>query len=214
MYRRYLSALIAGDRRRCLQIVGALLESRVDIKGLYIGLFQRSLYEVGDLWERREVSVAVEHLATAITDCALNMVHPILFAREHRGSSAVISCVVNEFHQIGGKIVADYLELHGWNGYFLGANSPVDDLVDFVRKKSPNLVGLSVSLDSHLVPLGQVLDRLAAEYPSLPVLVGGQAFRHGGSDMLSSYPRASYIASLDELDEYLAARQATEGTRV
>lgn len=38
---------------------------------MYQDLVQRSLYEVGELWERGHVSVATEHLATAITESLL-----------------------------------------------------------------------------------------------------------------------------------------------
>ena len=69
-----------------------------------------------------------EHLATAISESLLNLTYPRLFAQPRNGKSAVVTCVSNEYHQIGGKMVADIFELNGWRGHFLGANMPEADL--------------------------------------------------------------------------------------
>ena len=76
LYQAYLACLLAGDKAGCRRIVADLLGAAIEIKELYTDLFQRSLYEIGDLWECHEVSVAVEHLATAITDSLLHLVYP------------------------------------------------------------------------------------------------------------------------------------------
>ncbi len=97
----------------------------MELKSLYMDLFQRSLYAVGELWELNKISVAREHLATAITESLLNLVYPRLFENTPTGKKVVVSCAANELHQIGGKIVADFFELNGWESHFLGANTPV-----------------------------------------------------------------------------------------
>jgi methanogenic corrinoid protein MtbC1 len=107
LYRNYLASLLAGEHRPCHTVVTGLLERGVEIKDLYLGLFQRSLYELGEMWERRKISVAVEHMASAITESLLTLVYPAIFSAEHSDKSVVISCVANEYHQIGGKMVAD-----------------------------------------------------------------------------------------------------------
>jgi len=80
VYEEYLAALLAGDRARCTALVEELLAAGVGLKDLYVHLFQRALYRVGELWERQRVSVAVEHLATAITERLLTLVQARLFS--------------------------------------------------------------------------------------------------------------------------------------
>lgn len=199
LYRRYLAWLLAGQRRQCHALVSDLLDRGVEIKALYIELFQRSLYEIGQMWERREISVAVEHMASAITESLLTLVYPTIFAAEHGDKSAVISCAANEYHQIGGKMVADLFELHGWHGYFLGANTPQDDLLRLIEEKRPQLVGLSLSVLSNLPNLLAALEAITGRWPDLRILVGGQAFRHGGDEAISKYSNVACVRSLDEL---------------
>ncbi len=201
LYSLYLQGLLSGDRSRCGDIVRDLLDRNVTVKTLYLDLFQRSMYEVGSLWEMNKVSVAVEHLATSITESLLTLAYPRIFSAEHVGKKAVISCVANEYHQIGGKMVADIFELHGWDGYFLGANTPINALLQMVQDKQPDLVGLSLSIFFNMPNLYNVLDQLRTAFPEMPVIVGGQAFRWGGRDIDKRYAGVTHIASLDDLQQ-------------
>jgi methanogenic corrinoid protein MtbC1 len=205
-YRQYLDALLAGDRRRCREIFENWLAADTDLRTLYEERLQRSLYDVGERWERGQISVAAEHLATAITDSLLNLVYPRLFGRPHSGRSAVISCAANEYHQIGGKMVADWFELHGWRGYFLGANTPLRDLLDLIRDKRPAAVALSLTVYFQLDSLIATAVAIRSEFPGVPVLAGGQAFRWGGRERVERIPGVCYLASLTELDAWIRFR--------
>jgi methanogenic corrinoid protein MtbC1 len=206
-YQDYLRELLAGNRGGCHQAASALLDQGEDVKTIYVDLFQRSLYEVGELWERNRISVSVEHLATAITESLLTLMYPRLFASPRKGHKAVVSSAANEMHQLGGKMVADLLEMNGWDSYFLGANTPVADLVDLVGEKSPNLVCLSLAVYMNMVNLIESLQELNEHFPNLPVLVGGQAFQLGGADAVGRFPNARLVSSLDELEAYLEGFQ-------
>ena len=199
LYSHYLQGLLSGDKSRCLDIVRDLLDRDIAVKTLYLDLFQRSMYEVGSLWEMNKVSVAVEHLATCITESLFSLVYPCIFSAEHIGKKAIISCVANEYHQIGGKMVADMFELHGWDGYFLGANTPINALLQMIEDKQPDLVGLSLSIYFNMPNLYEVLDQLRTAFPQMPVIVGGQAFCWGGRDIGRRYAGVTHIASLNDL---------------
>jgi methanogenic corrinoid protein MtbC1 len=199
-YAQYLAALLDGNRAVCQAITEDLRAGGVGLKGLYVNLFQRALYQVGELWEHNQVSVAVEHLATAITERLLTSVQAQVFSGQQRERSVVIACVADEYHQLGARMVADLAELRGWRGHFLGANTPLPDLRRLIEACRPTLVGLSLSIYSNLPALLRALDALEAAYPDLPILVGGQAFRWGGLDALQRYQNVSYVASLDELE--------------
>jgi len=203
MYDRYLTRLIAGDRRACREVVVALLDQGLDIKTLYLEFFQKSLYAVGDLWAANKVTVAVEHLATAITESLLPLVYPKLFAVARCGRRAVVSCSANEHHQIGGKMVADMMELNGWDAYFLGADTPVVDLLAFIEANQPDLVGLSLSLSRNLPYLTTAVRAIREWDSRLPIIVGGQAFGQDADQFLSAQTHVALLRSLPELEGYL-----------
>ena len=202
-YDRYLSHLLAGNRFECRKIVEKLLAAEVDIRDLYLSIFQRSLYRVGELWETNRISVATEHLATSITESLLTLVYPELFSAEHVGKKAIISCGLNEFHQVGGRIVADILELNGWDSYFLGANTPAQDLVQYIDKKQPDMLGMSLSIYFNMPALVEMVVEVRASFPRLDVIVGGQAFRWGGADALKDCANVILVPSITELENLI-----------
>jgi methanogenic corrinoid protein MtbC1 len=205
VYSRYLFHLLAGKRVECRTVVEELLAAKIDIRDLYLQLFQQSLYRVGELWEADRISVATEHVATSITETLLTLVYPELFSGDRSGKKAVISCGVNEFHQVGGKIVADIFELNGWDSYFLGANTPVRDLVNFIDEKKPDLLGISLSIYFNLPALVETVAEVRGSFPQLDIIVGGQAFRWGGRDAIQKSSNVTLVPSIEELEELIRA---------
>lgn len=201
LYHEYLNDLLAGRRAKCHETIKELMAGKIEVKALYESLFKRSMYKVGELWENNLITVANEHLATSITESLMNLVHPSIFATERIGKKAVISCSPNEFHQVGGKMVADILELNGWDGHFLGANTPTDDMAQFIQDTKPDFVGLSLSILSNIDNLRQSIEVIRVNFPNLDLVIGGQAFRWGGVDTLRRYPGAEYLPTLDELEK-------------
>ena len=203
LYQEYLQALLAGRRAQCHDIVQMLLDKKFAIKRLYSDLFQRSMYEIGELWENNRITVANEHLATSITESLLNLVYPFLFATDRIGKKAVISCSANEFHQVGGKMVADLFELNGWDGHFLGANTPPEDMAQFIEDVQPDVIGLSLSILSNMEHLKHSIEILQSNFSDMPLLVGGQAFRWGGADIIKKYKNTDLITSIDDLEKMI-----------
>ncbi len=203
VYREYFDALLVGDRFACHRIVQALLEQDIAIHAVYVELFQRSMYEVGDLWERNKISVATEHLATAITESLMTLAYPKIFSAEHIGRSAIVAAVSNEYHQIGAKMVADIFELNGWNGYFLGANTPTPDLVRVIIERRPDVLALSLSISSNLPSLIEIIDEVRSFDEELPILVGGQAFTWIEPETIGGYPRVEHLETLERLERFI-----------
>ncbi|UCZ55849.1 cobalamin-dependent protein [Desulfurispirillum indicum] len=202
-YQAFLKVLLQGDRSSCHTQVESMLRQDTPIRAIYVELFQRALYEVGALWEANRISVAVEHLATAIVESLLGTIYPRLFAAERTGRKAVISCVAGEYHQIGGRMVADTFEMCGWDGYFLGANTPMEELCHILLEKKPNMLALSLSVFFNLHHLHTAIARIRTDMPEIPIIVGGQAFRWGGRDIGSTYSGVRYIPTLQHLERVL-----------
>ena len=63
----YTNGLLQGDKEKCTQIVEDLISEKVEIKDIYVDLFQRSMYHVGKMWEQGQLSISEEHIGTEIT---------------------------------------------------------------------------------------------------------------------------------------------------
>lgn len=206
IYDHYFEVLLNGDRKTCSSIVRDLLDEGIEIKSLYRDLFEKTLYEVGHLWETNKISVAKEHLVTAITESLLSLIYPHLFKKKPLSKKAIISCAANEYHQIGGKMVADILQLNGWDSYFLGANTPVDQMLEFIEEIQPDILGLSLSIYFNLPSLKREIETVNAHFPDLEIIVGGQAFRWGEMPSLKGFKNLTYMASLDQLEKEFGSK--------
>ncbi len=204
-YNSYLSSLLKGNRSDCGKMVNKLLGVGMPVKKLYQQLFQRSLYRVGELWEFNRISVAVEHLATSVTEGLMNQMYSDIISSGRSGKKAIISSVENELHQVGGKMVADIFEMHGWDCLYLGANTPVYDLIRFIHETEPDLVGLSLTVYFHLGILKKTIEAIRKEFKELKIIIGGQAFRYGGESVAKQYDGVTYLSSLDDLEIMILA---------
>jgi methanogenic corrinoid protein MtbC1 len=202
VYERYLDQLLSGDFRGCKSTMSLVLERGTTIRDVYQGLFQRSLYEVGRRWEGNLISVAVEHVATAITETLMGVVAPEVFARPSTQGTAVVACVAGELHSIGARMIADVLQLNGWNAHFLGANVPGADLAAYVKKETATLVGLSISLRPDLTHLPGLVGSIRGVRPDVTLVVGGQGFGSEGP-ALAAREGVQWVADVGAFEDYL-----------
>lgn len=202
-YEKYFNYLIIGAKNECIAIFNEVLRKNVPVEEIYTQLFQRSLYQVGEYWEMNKISVATEHMATAITESLMIRLQPQLFLTERTGKKAVIACVANEYHQVGAKMVADIFEMYGWDGYFIGANTPFAELIRFLESKNPDVVGLSLSIYYNLPVLKKTIANIRQHFPELPIIVGGQGFRWGGSEITQEFSNVALLSGLETLRKFI-----------
>jgi len=127
------------------------------------------LRELGEGWERGEISIAQEHFASNLLRGRL-----LGLARGwDRGSGprAVLACPSGERHDLGLVIFGLALREHGWRITFLGADSPPETVVDTVRRIVPAVVVFAVADPARLEGVEGVAAALADQ--STTVWVGG-----------------------------------------
>lgn len=202
-YRRYLDGLLTNNRQECRECFEQWLAASPDLRSVYEDLVRRSLYEVGELWEKGKISVATEHMATAISESLLDLTYPRLFAQPRNGKSAIVTCVANEYHQIGGRMVADIFELKGWRGYFIGANRPLAELKEMIQEKNPKVVAFSLATVLNLNRLLLTIEAIREAFPEVPILVGGQALRWLKPCQVEIRPGVKAVKNLSELEAWI-----------
>jgi methanogenic corrinoid protein MtbC1 len=205
----YLDALLAGDRVSASRIVHTCLHDGDSVIQLYEQVIQPALYRVGELWEHNQISVAAEHMATAISEGVMNELYGGIISPNRIGKTALIASVEKELHQVGAKMVSDLFEMHGWDTIFLGANTPIDELLRMVRDHPAQLIGLSLSVYFHLPELEQMIDRFRGEYPDIPILIGGQGLRNVGKQVALEREGVHFYSNLTDLDRHMTELSGT-----
>ena len=172
---RYLAALLAGDRRGALRVIDAAVEGGHPVATLQCDVVRAAQREIGRLWECNDISIAQEHMATAISHVALSRLFELATPAERTERRVVVACVEGERHEFPARLVADFLDLGGYDVTFLGADVPTDHLMRLLRAHLPDLLALSVTMSFNAPALLRAVEQVRAEMPAMPILVGGHA---------------------------------------
>lgn len=175
---KYLEYLLDSKRNDASLFILDLAKNNVLPKNIYLGIFQPVQYEVGRLWQTNKISVAVEHYCTAVTQMIMSQLYPYIFSSKKNGKSFVATCASGELHELGIRMVADLLEMEGWDTYYLGANTPIEDLVQTVREKRPDILGISATMTFHLEKVNEIISIIRKDISSgeMKIIVGGYLF--------------------------------------
>ncbi|BCS30821.1 hypothetical protein TBR22_A00210 [Luteitalea sp. TBR-22] len=201
---RFLEAQLKGDRRRAVRLLMEQgLDTGLSATDLLLRVITPAQREIGRLWEANAVSVADEHVATAISQLAMSHLYGRALPTDIRREHVLVACVDGEWHDMGARVAADVLEHHGFSVRLLGPSVPVDALLERVASEAPDIVLLSMTMDVHAPALTTAVRALKARFPNLPVLVGGR----GCADRnLAEYglphltaPRAAVCAEIERL---------------
>jgi methanogenic corrinoid protein MtbC1 len=176
---RYLELLLAGDRPSASALILDAADRGVSVRDIYLHVFQRTQHEVGRRWQMNELTVAEEHFCTAATQLIMSQLYPRIFATPRVGRRLVAACVGGDLHEIGMRMVADFFEMAGWDTYYLGANTPLDGIVESVAQRRADALAISATMTYHVSRVGEVVravrERAGARAPR--ILVGGYPFR-------------------------------------
>jgi methanogenic corrinoid protein MtbC1 len=179
IYSTYLHAIREGDRRRAFQVIDDARGAGVDLSTIYVEVFQPALREIGCLWQQNVISVADEHLATAITQAAMARAYESAFTwRTALGRTLIAACVDTERHEVGLRMLCDLLDLEGWHTTYLGAAVPVESLITMMQRRKPDVIALSAALAPHVPRIRTMIEAidkaLGAARPM--IIVGGRPF--------------------------------------
>ncbi len=198
--KRFLEALLEGDRQQSLKISMEHCSGADDIMDFYCDILRPAMYRIGELWENGELSVAEEHLATAIANCVIAMQYMQFNPPEHaeRGA-AIVASAHNEYHEMGARLVANALEMDGWDVKYLGANTPGEEILKMTDKIQPILLAVSVTMPFNLENVFELTDKVkkARSTRNTRVMLGGLAFNNS-PELADSFASDGYAPNCRE----------------
>lgn len=183
-------ALLSGNHIEAQAILKRSLAAGCSLIDFELHIIQPALYDIGEKWQANQVSVAQEHLATAIAQSVMSVGLQHSQLKESVGKRVLLACVEGNNHAVGLQMVADAFLLAGWEVQYLGANVPVSSLISQSVAWKPDLIGLSVSFPQQVrvarATINQLSEQFGAERPA--VMIGGLAFNRfsGLSDVVGA----------------------------
>ena len=171
------NALLAGNRNSASSIFDRCFARGHGLVDIELHVIQPALYGIGRKWQNNQVSVAQEHLATAISQSIMTLGLVKSEVPASNGNKVLLACVAGNNHAVGLQMVADAFQLGGWEVQYLGANVPTPALIQHLAQYRPNLLGLSVSFAQQLRVVKDIIAQLTLSMGVArpPVIVGGLA---------------------------------------
>lgn len=166
-----------------------------------------TMYHIGDLWENNQISVADEHLATAVCDFVLSQVD---YRSTKQGldqaKKVLLFGVEEEQHYLGLKMVASVFREHGWKVRYLGPNLPLEHVHKQITTFKPDVIGISAALSYRLPKLQEVVESFQKLEWNPQILIGGRmAKKHDLSKFVSD--KVFIMKDLEQLQGWLEEDQ-------
>lgn len=190
------AALDALDERAAHAVLDQLFGA-LTVEAVIRDVLMPYLHELGDRWERGEVTVGQEHFASNVIRSRLAALTAGWGAGQ--GPLALLACPSGELHDIALLSFGLVLRRTGWRVVFLGADSPMADVERTADAIGPDLVVLAASDRARFDAIRPDLVRLAS---GRSVALAGA----GASPELGAAVGAQYV----EFDPVSAAQRLAE----
>lgn len=199
---QFAGHLLQGDESSALDVLKREYNDH-DLIDLYEDIVTPAMRHVGVLWEENEITVADEHLATAVCDFVLSSLTP---SKKQVNTAAVKKTMLfgieQEQHYLGIKMVAVLFREHGWHVDYMGPDLPLSDALSHAEKTRPDVIGMSTALPYRLTALQKAVASFEKTAASSQVILGGRtAVRHNVHSLFSD--NVLILSSLRELDHWI-----------
>ncbi len=131
---------------------------------------------VGEKFESGEYFLSELVVAGEVMKEGLKVINPYIKAGSAKKlRKVVIATVEGDHHDLGKNIVTTLLRVHGFEVVDLGKDVPTDKIINAVKERKPDILGLSALLTVTMPKMGEAIKALkvADLREKVKVIVGG-----------------------------------------
>jgi diguanylate cyclase (GGDEF)-like protein len=178
--RRYGDALRIAQTAAAEQVVDDALAAGLTPSAIQSLIIEPAMVRIGQLWEADAITVADEHLATAVSQAVLvKLFDRLSVARPRSRERVLLAAVERQHHVLGLRMIADVMEGAGFDVLYLGADVPVDALRRFAAEHQPAITGLGFALSVGVGILAESIHAVQQACPATRIMLGGRAVPPG-----------------------------------
>jgi 5-methyltetrahydrofolate--homocysteine methyltransferase len=158
------------------ELVNEALDNGVPVKRVLSESLSDAMEVVGKKYETKEYLIPDMLASAECVGTAMDILEPQLVdAGVDSKGRCVVATVEGDLHDIGKNIVATLIKGAGYEIIDLGTSVPADRIVEVVRDKQAQFLGLSALLSTTMTKMPVVMEQLQAAgvRGDVSVLVGG-----------------------------------------
>ena len=178
--------------------------ARAGLRGsdILVGVVQPALYEIGALWERGEVTVALEHRFSVFCRKVLERMRLPQRPEAGAGARILLALAPDNRHDLGVRVLERLALEKGVSCLVLPTGTGASEIVSAAVREKPALVGLSMALSSSMAGVSELIRLLRAALPDVRVAVGGRLMREPDADY---FPEVVQARRVDDFMAELAS---------
>jgi len=174
--RAYAEALLAGDEVAAEVTIREAMDASLTSAEIDDEIIAPALWFVGDLWERGEITVADEHLATEISTRVLALQREAMRLELTRATYLVmLAAPAGERHVVALGMIANLLREAGYRVVMLGGDVPEHALAASASRYRPAVICLSATMPGGDDKLIVAMHEAQRAWPDARFVVGGRA---------------------------------------
>lgn len=192
---------VRGDLRSARSLVDEGIALNLRALDILLGFVTPALYRVGSLWECSEITVVEEHRFTRYYEQILEILFDSIYmplTEEAPKPKTILTCSVKNIHTLGVRIIELSLLAQGRSVFSICPGVPNQELVDFIVKLKPEVVGVSIATMDHMRDLEE-LSELLEDLEDRPLVFAGGTVVKNQKEM----PEIPHIRYEWQLDKFI-----------
>ena len=173
----FLNDCLNLNRNEALEAVHQAVNGGVPVADIYQYVITPVMHELGRMWHLNHITIGQEHYCTAVAQMVMSQLFPWIFDGTLKKKRLVSACVAGELHEIGARMVSDLFEMNGWDTVFIGADVPIESVIDTLIQHNADVLAISVTLGCNLSAVSNMITVVKQHVvcKRIKVLVGGAA---------------------------------------
>ncbi|MFX1310964.1 MAG: B12-binding domain-containing protein [Promethearchaeota archaeon] len=161
-YNEISNAIVNLDEEKAVEYANKAIQDNMNLLDVVEKGFAAGIRKVGVLWEEGDYFLPELMRGAQIMQNCLDLLMPHLqnTLEKISNGTVVIATIEGDIHSIGKTIVATMLRAYGYEVYDLGADVPVEKIVDKAIEKKADIIGVSALLTTTMIGQKKVISLL------------------------------------------------------
>ncbi len=176
-YKEISDAIVNLEKEKAIELANRAVNENMNLLEVIEKGYGDGIRRIGDLWEEGEFFLPELMLGGTIMQESMDILLPKLKNSGERISSGavVIATIEGDIHSIGKTIVGTMLSANGFEVYDLGADVPVEKIIDTAIEKKADVIGVSALLTTTMFGQKKIVDILEKKgiRNKFKVIIGG-----------------------------------------
>lgn len=201
LHRAFATALLMGDEIGAELAMRDAMDAGLGSAEIDDAIIAPALWLIGDLWERGEISVADEHLATEICTRVLALQREAKrVARARREHTVMLATPAGELHVVALRMTGNLLLDAGYDVMMLGPDVPAEALASSASRHEADVICLSATMPRPSDRVWVSIEEVQHSRPEAGFVIGGR-----GLKSVRSEPGISVCGRVPEVVEAVDA---------